>query len=117
VFDSCVIRRSGNGPKALVALGSAMCGGLVTVCGIFTLPSYTAEIQAGVALIGLFAFTVGLVVGCLLIRCPPCDKRWVLDAMRHEPANRWLLALLTARHCPGCGYPSNGAADLPPNNR
>jgi endogenous inhibitor of DNA gyrase (YacG/DUF329 family) len=114
VFDSSVIARSGQTPKALCAFLGLVVGGGLALFGNLLFhwsPSFGAIVTLGGAAAGLGLF----VFGCLSVRCPSCGARWVWDAISKRPANAWLASLLGSRVCPKCGYPD--ASTAPSNNR
>jgi hypothetical protein len=117
MFDSSVIRRSGNGPKVLLTFCAVLGGGLLAYIGSFMLTKSSAAVQFKVALLGILLGALGLAIAWVEVRCPSCRKRWIWDAMRQGSVNGWLIGLLATRSCPGCGYPDNQAVGSPPNNR
>ena len=117
MFDSSVISRSGQGQKAALALTAVILGGTITMAGGFVLNQFAPSVQVIVAMAGALLAISGLLVGCFLIRCPSCKKRWVTDAMRRESAGSWMFALVSAQTCPNCGYPGDVAMRTPPNQR
>ena len=110
MLDACVIRRTGQGRKAILAFT-----GLLLVAGIDLLAlAFPHQWHSGM---GVTFDLVGIVVAlgffffaCRAIRCPACRTQWVWNAMRQQSASRWLYALLSARVCPVCGYPDGLSA-------
>jgi len=112
MFDSSVITRSGQAPKALCAFVGFMLGGSLAFLGNFLHPStspYGVLFQIGGTAVGLAFF----VYGCTSVRCPSCGARWVWDAMRRKSVNAWLPSLLGSRVCPVCGYPDASVTSTP----
>jgi hypothetical protein len=117
MFDSSVIARSGQGTKAVLAVCAVILGGFTTIVGSFLLNQSAPSVQFSIAIAGIFLTICGLLIGCLMIRCPSCKKRWVSDAIRRRSAGSWMFALVAAQTCPGCGYPGEGTTPTPPNQR
>lgn len=115
MFEASVISRTGQGAKAWLAFSAVAVGGLLIFSGGLVLRKFSADTGILVLLLGVLFSGGGLIVACFMVRCPGCHMRWVTNAMRRESAGGWLSALLTARVCPGCGYPDR--ASSPPNNR
>ena len=110
MFDSCVIRRTGQGRRAAVALCGLIIGAALSVFG-------SAFLHPQNSTAGLFADVGGVVLalggfffGCRSIRCPSCRARWVWDAVSRHAASQWLHALLSATVCPVCGHPDRAKA-------
>jgi hypothetical protein len=89
-FDSTVISRSGQGPKAALALTAVILGGTITMAGSFVLNQFAPFAQIVVAMAGAILAICGLLVGCFMIRCPSCKKRWVTDWIRRQSAGSWM---------------------------
>jgi len=101
-----VISRTGQGPKALVAVLGMILGGTASIIGSALFKShpdlnFVDLAQLGGAVLGLGA----MFFACRSIRCPGCGTRWVWDSLSRDPANRWMQSLLNSRVCPKCGYP------------
>lgn len=114
MFDSSVIARSGQSPKAAVALSAVFIGGAITVAGNFLLKQYAPDVQVIARMAGAVLAIGGLLMGCFMVRCPACKKRWVVDAMRRHSAGNWMFALASAHTCPNCGYP-DAVTPTPPH--
>lgn len=111
MFDSSVISRSGQGPKAALALTAVILGGTITMAGSFVLKQFAPFAQVVVAMAGAILAICGLLVGCFMIRFPSCKKRCVTDWMRRQSAGSWMFALVSAQTCPNCGYPRRSYSD------
>ena len=120
MLQACVIRRTGQSKKAILAFTGLVLGAAMS----FFASAFPHRVHSGVGTIfNVVGLTVALscfLFACRAIRCPACRAKWVWDAMRQHAANRWLYALLGARVCPVCGYPdtlSTRRSDVCANQR
>jgi hypothetical protein len=95
-----IIGASGQSFRALMAF-ALMIGGAVFA---WAAPHFWPHANATFPfdLIGTLAIAFGLAFGCWGIRCPNCKSKWVLWAMRTQPFQSWLDAVLFTQTCPTC---------------
>jgi hypothetical protein len=105
MFDSSVIKKTGQWWKMLAAFSGIVAGGVIMAIAFAVMNSLTAESFFVCMFVGMVFVFVSACFGCISIRCPSCGKRWIWEAVRKQPASMWLASLLGNRVCPDCGHP------------
>jgi len=117
MFDSSILRRSGNGLRVLLALCLLIAGAILIYVGMFVVIQSSTAVQFDIAFFGICLWALGLGTAWLGVRCPSCKKRWIWDAMRWWGGYGRVIGLLVTTSCPRCGYPNNDGDGPPPDNR
>ena len=105
MFDSSVIKQTGQWWKIMVAFCGVVAGGVMMAVAFAAMNRPTPELFLVCIFAGIVFVFGSACFGCLSIRCPSCGKRWILDAVRKQTVGMWLASLLGHRVCPGCGHP------------
>jgi hypothetical protein len=101
MFDSSVIKRTGQWWKVLLALwGGLAFGAAAFVAARVIQPvgwSGPLTLSGSLAGVGCFAFL------CWSIRCPRCGARWYWLSVSDSAAKGWDRHVLLRPTCPACG--------------
>lgn len=96
MFESSVIRITGQWWKLIVALFLVIGGGTAVAFG-------PAEYSPLLVIIGAAIALAGFCFACITIRCPSCGKRWFWEAVSTQSHREWLSHVLGREDCPSCG--------------
>jgi len=113
MFDSSVIKQTGQWWKLIVSFFGVLLGGGVIFLADHCRKQWGAELW-GITMLGGSAFSLGcFCFACLSIRCPTCRSRWFWDGVRGQGVRNWLAWLLSQRTCPRCGHPKETHGSQP----
>ena len=116
MFDTSVIKRSGQWWKALAAFWVALLG-FASMLVAFTSEELRESVATLLAFGGLGFCWIGIFFGWFGIRCPNCREPWVWRAVRTSNVHRWFLTLLNHSSCPVCEYPDCEADQISTGKR
>ena len=95
-----MIGTTGQSPRALVSLCLVLVGAglpwFIAKLGLADDAEFLLDLVSALLAIG------GVVLGCRGIRCPSCGCKWILWAMRTQPFQSWLDAVVFSDTCPKC---------------
>ena len=107
-----ILRKSGQLWKLTASLVLSVMGFVMMVIGIRVGIESRSKSAFVLVLVGIgISLIFGIVVPGLTIRCPGCKCRWYWRAMKSQEAGAWLLAVLSAEHCPSCDYTGRAEDD------
>ena len=102
MFEDSVIRKTGQLWKMYLFFWGVVIGGLVMFYGLANLGN--AEIGFALSLSGMGVGIFSFIFGCVSIRCPKCNARWLWQGVSGKSSKEWLHWLLSHSECPKCKY-------------
>jgi ABC-type cobalamin transport system permease subunit len=110
MFDQSYLRSTGQLWKVGLFMVAPICGVLL-ICVSLVMFAHRTQLAAFLLLAGISVTLVGLVWGCLAIRCPQCQTRLLWKALQGQAHQNWLTWLLSFSVCPYCEEQNNTLPD------
>lgn len=105
MFDSSVIRKTGQWWKLVASFCGVMLGGLGLFSGMKQMSSDASGRTLALMGGGILLMMAGLAFACTAIRCPRCHAHWLWAAVSKQDHNEWMAWLLSRPTCPQCSFP------------
>ena len=95
-----MIGSTGQSTRALVSVCLLVVGAALP--WVISKLGLTEELVLWLNLLAALLAIGGLVLGSWGIRCPYCGCKWILWAMKTQPFQSWLDAVVFSNTCPKC---------------
>ena len=111
VFQSSVIRKTGQWPKFVASVAALISGGAAMFFAVREMPTSAATPVLVLFLGGAAASLGSAIFACIAIRCPSCGARWFWAAVSKQETNHWLPWLMSQPTCPSCSFPGGTVSE------
>jgi hypothetical protein len=101
LFASSVIRKSGQWWKVVIASWAIILGAGFTGYHLTQIGSMAPDAPPVFAWVGAALSLMGLLIGCMAVRCQNCGARWIWIGMKEQVASNWVNWLAQST-CPRC---------------
>jgi hypothetical protein len=102
MFDHSFFRQTGQLWKVYVFAGTPIISLILVAIGFKLASQGNESIAALLVIIGLTLALTVLVSIALTLKCPKCQTRLLMNALKQPEHNKGLAWLLTMRSCPVC---------------
>ncbi len=109
-----LLQRTGQSWKIYTFMALLFTGSAMSLLQGFLYAPLGKELAMKIAIAGMGLVVISFVWTGVAIRCPNCQLKLFVHAIRKEGFLRWFSWLLQVESCPGCGH---GTAPRPPAAR